>query len=279
MKKKVDDDVIHVAEISQGQFECCLLGRTPLIFNRMSEKAKRELLFPSGKKSAIERAVSLKHDPVGEYRASVHRFGDDSLPQYLGLPSTAFKKAIMTAALDLPGTRKAVIGRLTYVEGAYVLVGGTPELLMSTVRMPDMNRTPDIRTRAILPRWACRVSVTYTKPLLTGQAVANLLAAAGMTVGVGDWRLEKGAGNFGLFRVCNADDPEFLEVMAQGREVQKAALAATSPVCFDEESAELLDWYNTEILRRQQRGAASVTSVRRSRVLQESDVLEPTAPV
>ena len=63
-------EVSEIIEVTRGQFDCCVLGTSPLILNRMSEKAKRELLMPKGRKNAVERATSLKHIPVDEYRAS-----------------------------------------------------------------------------------------------------------------------------------------------------------------------------------------------------------------
>ena len=66
------------------------------------------------------------------------------------------------AAIDVPGNAaKTQIGRLTTVEGAYVPVYGIPKLMMSTVRSKDMNRTPDIRTRAIQEQWACVIKISY----------------------------------------------------------------------------------------------------------------------
>src|SRR5580765_1634842 len=196
-KSTPSQDESEIIEVTRGQFDCCILGTSPLILNRMSEKAKRELLMPKGRKNAIEKATTLKHEPVAEYRASAYRLHDEDAPTLLAILSTAFKRAIGTAALDMPGAKKAQIGRLTYIEGEYVGIFGVPKLFMSIVRSADMNKTPDVRTRAIVPQWACRVGITYVEPLIRPQAVANLLAAAGLTVGVGDWRSEKGAGSYG----------------------------------------------------------------------------------
>ena len=64
MAKAPDSGEISVLKIQQGVVEFCLLGTSPLIFNRMAEKAKRELLMPKGRKTAADRAQSLKHQPV-----------------------------------------------------------------------------------------------------------------------------------------------------------------------------------------------------------------------
>jgi hypothetical protein len=251
-KTEVISDILQV---STGVFECCIVGTSPLILNRMSEKAKHELLMPKGRKNAVEKATSLKHVPVDEYRASAHTIKDDSQPTLLAIPSTAFKGSIRTAALDMPGAKKAQIGRLTYIAGEYIGVYGLPRLFMSITRSADMNKTPDVRTRAIVPSWACRVNITFVQPLIRAQAVANLLAAAGITVGVGDWRPEKGAGSYGQFRIADKDDPEFLAIMAAGaRAAQVDALE--NPIPYDDETSELLSWFDVERGRRQLNGVA-----------------------
>lgn len=242
------DSEIQILEINTGRIEFCVLGKTPLILNRMSEKAQRELLMPKGRKNAAEKASSLKHDPLQEYRASVYRDPKATAPTYLLMMSTAFKGALRSAAMDLPGSSKAQIGRLTFVEGQYVSIYGVPQIFMSVTRSADMNRTPDIRTRAIVPEWACRLAVTFVKPILREQAVANLLAAAGITMGVGDFRPEKGKGNFGQFELVSEDNADFQRIMQLGREPQVAALE--SPEAHDAETEDLLAWFDVELKRR-----------------------------
>jgi hypothetical protein len=247
------DTEIQILEIDTGQLDFCVLGRTPLILNRMSEKAQRELLMPKGRKNAAEKAANLKHNPLEEYRASVYRDPNESAGTYLLLMATAFKSALRSAALDLPGSSKSQIGRLTFVEapvkGGYVPIFGVPELFMSVTRSADMNRTPDIRTRAIVPEWACRLSVQFVKPILREQAVANLLAAAGITMGVGDFRPEKGKGNFGQFSLVSEDNEDFQRIVnGGGRGPQLAAIEA--PEAHDAETEDLLSWFDVELKRR-----------------------------
>ncbi len=214
----------------------------------MSEKARHELLFPRQKKNAAEKQATLKHDPIAEFQASPYTFTDETMPTLLAVMASAFKGAICNAALDLPGTKKAQIGRLVIVENDYVPLYGTPKLFMSVVRSADMNRTPDIRSRAIVARWGCSISIRFVEPILKTQSIINLLSAAGVTVGVGDWRPEKGKGSYGQFKVVNADDPHFVEVLREGRAVQQVAMERPEP--YDDESAELLSWWTGEVTRR-----------------------------
>lgn len=250
-KSTISDEngAISVIELDTGEVTAYIIGTSPLIFNRMAEKAKRDLLLPFGRKTAADKAQQLKHDPLAEFRASVYRNSGDSHPTRLKFPAPGFKGVLETAALEVPGAKKAQIGRLTWVTGTHVHIYGVPQLLMSVVRSADMNKTPDIRTRAILQEWCCEVTLNYVRPTLTMQAVANLLAAGGLLCGIGDFRQEKGAGNYGQFRLAQEGDEDFARIMAFGsRDAQDAALAAADP--YDEETAELLIWYTAEIERR-----------------------------
>ena len=239
---------ISIMEVVKGQMEFCVLGLTPLIMNRMSQKVWFELLAPR-KKTRSELEAKLKHDPIQEFRASPYLMPDAKAPALLALLPTAFKRAMGTAALDMPGAKKTQIGRLVYVQGEYLPVYGVPKVFMAITRSADMNKTPDVRTRAILPEWACKLSIEFTKPILREQSIANLLAAAGFQSGVGDWRQEKGSGSYGSFKLVSADDKDFVRIMkTQGRAAQKKAMDEPEP--YNDETSEMLAWFDVEIKRR-----------------------------
>jgi hypothetical protein len=157
--------------------------------------------------------------------------------------------AMASSALETKGSSKAQIGRLTYVESDRVNVYGVPQIFLSVTRSADMNRTPDVRTRAIIPEWALRISIRYAQPIIKLQSVANLLAAGGITSGVGDWRVEKGSGGYGTYRIVADDDADFVRITSQGgRAAQDEGLA--NPTAYDDETEELLAWYGVEARRR-----------------------------
>lgn len=240
---------MEVQEIATNRVEFCILGRTPLILNRMSEKAKYELLFPKGRKTTAQKASSLKHNPHEEFRSSPYTLPDPEAPTLLAHLATSFKAAIRGAGVDIPGATKAQLGRLMWVEGERLPVYGSPRLHMAITRSRDINATPDVRTRCCVPRWATRITLQFVTPQINAKTVGRLLAAAGLIQGVGDWRPEKGSGNFGQFDVVSADDPEFLHVIETGgRDVQTEAMA--NPVPYDEETEELLSWFYEEADRR-----------------------------
>lgn len=247
MARKETSVEISVEKIQQKVATYCVLGDSPLIMERMSVKAREVLLMGAGKKTAAEKQGRAKHNPLQEYRESAHCSKDDSAPTRLMMPATAFKAAMRDAAVEIPGAKKAQIGRLTYVPGEYVSIYGVPKLLMSVVRSSDMNKTPDIRTRCIVPQWAAVFDVTYIEPQLNFSAVANLLAAAGTVIGVGGYRPQKGAGAFGRFSIVAESEIASL-VKSGGRDAQDAALE--KPEFYDSDSEDLYRWYETEFSRR-----------------------------
>lgn len=249
MAVKAKNTEIDVVSIRQGEVTFYILGAAPFYCNRVAEKAKRELLMPKGRMTQAQKATNLKHDPEAEYRNSPYlRRGPG--PTRIMMRSDAFKKAIAQAAIDMPtGVAKAQINRLTYVVGDYVPIWGLPRLSMEIVRSADMARTPDVRTRARIDRWAAVLQLRYCEPMLNADKVTKLLSAAGVICGVGDWRQEKGGGSNGLFDVVAEDDPRLLAVLSEGGiEAQDEALAR--PVCSDPESEDLLAWYHEELGRR-----------------------------
>jgi hypothetical protein len=254
--KSNNDGKIQIVEIGQSCLEVCVLGTSPLIFNRMTEKAKRELLMPKGRKTMADKAANLKHVPLDEFRASVYRHTHDNAPTRLRFPAPAFKGAMATAALDLPGAKKSEIGRLCWIDGHSVDIYGVPKLLISVVRSADINKTPDIRTRAIVENWCARVKIWYVQPKLNDMAIVNLLAASGVTCGIGDFRQEKGKGNYGQFTLVSEDDERMKQIMfAGGRAGQDRALQVAEP--FDEESQEMLEWWKSEFMVRTGKEAAA----------------------
>ena len=248
-RKKQDTAEVTVLKIDTTTMTVCVVGSTPLLCNSMSAKVKQGLLMPPKSKNKTEKETTLKHDPLQEYRASIYRAKSDNAETLLVFPGGGMKKAIAQAAVDIPGAAKAQIGRLCHVKEIDIPVYGIPQLHMDVVRQAGQGKAPDVRTRAIVPEWATMFSVSFVRPNLSEETVANLIAAAGLIVGIGDGRPEKGALAFGQFRLVDADDPAFLRIMATGgREVQEQAMK--NPTCHDSEAESLLAYWEAESRRR-----------------------------
>ena len=242
-------ETLAISPLKQGRVTLKMIGTTPMYFNAMSAKAKRTLLLGGGKKTAAEKR-ELKHDPEEEFRDSVYRQPNgDTL---LCFPAPGVKGAMATAALETEGVTKSSVQRLIFLPQQKINIWGKPLLKMDVVRSADMNKTPDVRTRAFLPRWCAEVDIAFVTPTLSVYSVVSLLANAGVIVGIGDFRQEKGRGSFGTFAVAGDDLGEWActwaEITAEGRDIQQAAL--DQPECADDDTRELMVMLKEERLRR-----------------------------
>jgi hypothetical protein len=249
MAKKTEDTAeISIVPLRRGSVRLRIIGQTPLFQNRMANKAKQQLLVGGQRKSKADRA-QIKHNPLQEYRDSAEIL--PAGPTALGLRVVAVKAAMATAALETPGLTKTSAQRLIFMPGDHVPLYGTPQLRMDVVRSADINRTPDVRTRCFLPKWGAEVEVQFIVPQLSVISVVSLLCNAGVLVGVGDYRQEKGKGAFGSFRVLGEgeDDDEWDDLVANhGRAAQEAALA--DPAYADTDTRDLMEFFHAETKRR-----------------------------
>ena len=246
--KKSDEVEIQVQPLRQARIKLRIIGTTPMFQNRMAAKAKGQLLVGGQKKGKADRA-NIKHQPLLEYRDSAQIL--PSGPTALGLNVIAVKAAMSTAALETPGLTKTSAQRLLFMPGDFVPLYGTPQLRMDVVRSADINRTPDIRSRCFLPIWGAELEIRYIVPQLNASSVVNLLCNAGILVGVGDYRQEKGKGSYGSFRVIGEGekDKEWDDLIANhGRKVQLAALE--DPEYADSDTVDLMEYYAGEVKRR-----------------------------
>lgn len=238
---------IDIVAMRTGRMTVAIVGTSPLIMNKKSLKTIHELLFPRGPKSKIEKETTLKHDPMQEFRDSVYSF--ENPLTHLGFPAPGFKASVAGAALDMPGVARTTLGRLLWVKGVHIPIFGVPQIFMCGVKQGGINKTPDIRTRAILPRWAAIAEIEYVKPNLTEKAVVSLVSAAGIVIGLGDFRPEKGKGAFGQYRWADPDDAELCDIMrGEAKEAQLAAMKQPTP--YDADTEELLIWFHDELKNR-----------------------------
>jgi hypothetical protein len=248
--KRSEEKTITIQLLEQGTIEIYFVGKSWLFMNRMPKKAMEQLLLPPLTRNRASRQSMLKHDPVAEFRDSIYRCRDDKAPTLVHIPNNAFKKAMAQAALDTPGATKAEIGRHVQVIDETVHIYGTPHLDMRIVRQAGINKTPDVRTRAVFKQWGGKVTVQYTRGIVRENFIANLMANAGIITGIGDGRIEKGTFAFGAWDVVNEQDQRLMDLMKHhGRKAQLAAME--NPIPANEDTEELLAWFEGELIRRE----------------------------
>ena len=239
--KKDSNNEIQVEKVFNETIPIRLRGLTPLYCHRMGAKAKEQLLLGGRKKTATEKRTEIKHDPRAEFRDSMSIVRDFDEYTDVAFPAMAIKSAMATAALMVPGVTKTDVQRLVFIPDEWVPVYGIPKLRMDIVRSADINKTPDVRSRAFFPEWWTQVNIQFITPYLTREAIGALLHNAGIMCGIGDFRQEKGKGNYGTFEVAGLDAyPAHLLDRAAQRE------AIANPVSDNPETAELLALFDVE---------------------------------
>jgi hypothetical protein len=266
-----EEDIV-VSEIRMTEMRFNLVGVTPLVPHSMSAHAKGQLLYPPPKKNAAERASTMKHNPYEEYRAAAYRFTNDEINRYplnspqiasraarLYMPAGSIHSALKDVAIDMIGAKKAQVGRLTSVPGLKLPLFGVPMLFSTPVRSSDQKRTPDIRILPILPQWAIPgIVIRFVGSLIKEASIANLLGNAGIIIGIGDGRQQKGYFDYGSWRLAADDDKELRQIIAQGGvKAQDAAL--DDPAYYDLETRQLMEWFEEE---KKRRAAGPPTSAR-----------------
>ena len=241
-----------VTALEHANITLRLIGTTPFYYNSMSVKAKRDLLIGSAPKTTAEKR-EIQHNPEEEFRDSVYKKSYGKTHLYF--PPAAIKQAMATAAIETKGVARTNVQRLLFFPQLETEIYGRPYLKIDTVRMANINKTPDMRTRAYLPEWCAEINVSFVQPTLSATDVFTLLQNAGSIVGLGDFRQEKGRGAYGCFTVTGEDLPNWKDYKAdwnritkEGMEAQKLAMA--NPECADEMTEELMGYLNEERARR-----------------------------
>jgi hypothetical protein len=202
-----DAPALEIERIAAETLQVPIIGTTPLIVHRFSEKAKRQMLDNmQGRKSQKQ-----PKDPEGEYEGAFYRFKDSGT----GVPVVAFKLATVGGArfygkqITMTALKQFLFFRGEVgVDGqALARIDGTPEMREDVVRVGQGGT--DLRYRPIYHEWSTTLTITYVKSSLTRDSVLSLIDAGGMGVGVGEWRPEKG-GEFGSYRIDLTRDVDVL---------------------------------------------------------------------
>lgn len=187
-----------------------IVGDSPLIVHKWSEKAKKEILDKQMKK-AKTKGHDAK-DPVLDFIDSLYWL--DGEPEEkteegfakaiqngarFGFPSVSFKASAVAA-----GYRSGVTKNLVSMYGAFhidvefVEIKGVPEMREDMVRV-GMG-VADIRYRGEFKEWSATFQVKYNASAISLEQLVNLFNLGGFACGLGEWRPEKG-GAFGMYHV------------------------------------------------------------------------------
>lgn len=181
-----------------------VIGETSVITHAWSAKAEKQMTDKQQKKPQIARP---KRDPEAEYRASMYELE----PGKYGFKANAFKLAMISACRFCEGIT------MVYAKGAFFVMGDLleikkvkPHMRTDFVRVPPGPRGhADIRYRGEFPAgWEIDLNIRYNANLVEPEQLVNLLAIAGLHVGIGEQRpsADNKPGTNGMFRVKMKED-------------------------------------------------------------------------
>ena len=196
-KAKQAETVISIPKPNFQTFDVNIVGTTSLICHNWSQKAKQEMLA----KQQGKKVPKTHKDPEADFRASLYEFDGDDGKSHYGFPAVAFKNAAVRAAqqFDIPMTTAR---QLFWVYGVdhsdFVTINGEPKMREDMVRLNG--KTADIRYRGEFSPWSTVLRVKINAQVIAPETIFNLIAQAGFSVGVGEWRPERN-GQYGCFEV------------------------------------------------------------------------------
>ena len=214
-------EIVEIRPLSLKKVKVTLIGDTPLIMHKWSEKAKKEMLEnqtgkAKGKKKDAKNPVYdfitsmywLTNEPKIDNKMSPEECEKAFIEAIesgatFGFPATAFKKAACSAAYRMGWAKDKVS-----LYGAFFIESDDEGMVEIKSDVPTMREdavkismTSDLRYRGEFNNWSTSFTLIYNE---NGQYslenILTMLNAGGYTCGAGEWRVEKGGQN-GMFHV------------------------------------------------------------------------------
>ena len=209
-KKAASTETVIIPAINIQRATITVVGDSPLIVHKWSEKAKKEILDKQMKKAKTKGHEAK--DPVADFIDSLYWLSGEPEQKdeasfaaaiqsgaRFGFPSVAFKAAAVAAGYRSGVTKdKVSMNAAFHLDGEYVEIQGIPEMREDMVRV-GMG-TADIRYRGEFKDWRATFEVKYNASAISLEQLVNLFNLGGFACGLGEWRPEKG-GAFGMFHV------------------------------------------------------------------------------
>ena len=199
---------IVIQRINRKRVLVPIVGTSPLIVHKFSEKAKRQMLEGM---QGVKRLKESK-DPQADYEGAFYRLDDGRY----GFPALGFKACMVSAArLFGKSVKMTELKQSVFIDGEWsdidnchlVEICGEPVMREDIVRV-GISGT-DLRYRPQFTEWRATLDVTFIESMLSVESLLSLIDAGGMSVGVGEWRVEKG-GSSGTFTIDTSEETQVI---------------------------------------------------------------------
>lgn len=208
---KTQEQVIKIQKPDEKYLVFTIIGDEPLNVHRLGKKLAEEFNLRDANKTIPKKGA---RDKQAEFLDSLYYIDKDGkevdTPKKIlkttrfGFPASGVKKAMVSAGRNFKGIKMTELKGRFFVMGRFIEIEGKPEREEFWRRIGGKGPgtgTPDIGVRAVFPKWQAKVHIRYLANMISGDSVGNLLAAAGISVGLGENRPEKSGDTFGTWHI------------------------------------------------------------------------------
>lgn len=211
-KKAVENTVVEIPAIDIRSITLRVVGDTPLICHKWSEKAKKEIRDKQMGKATTKKAPKV---PVEDFIDTLYWLDGEPEDKTMegftkainngarfGFPATGFKQCAIMGAYRSGADIKTTVAKAALIIPAEFIEihGKAVEMREDMVKVGGVSKVADIRYRGQIVDWWADIPVKYNAAVLSLEQVVNLFQLGGFACGVGEWRNEKD-GIFGAFHV------------------------------------------------------------------------------
>lgn len=183
---------IIIPKLDIRELTVTLVGDSPLVMHKWSEKAKREMFLKQTKGAKMAKEAK---NPEKDYEDSMYKLPDNS---GYGFPTIGFKRAAIDACSHADGITKVIARGAFHIPGELVKIDGEPHMREDMVRV-GMG-VADLRYRGEFTEWSCTFTVRYNASVISPDQIVNLFNISGFAIGIGENRPQKN-GSWGMFHV------------------------------------------------------------------------------
>lgn len=212
-------EVLEIRQIEIRKTTIRIVGETPLIMHKWSEKAKKEML---DKQMKVTKTTSREaKNPVEDFIRSMYWLTEmpEEMTEYgfekaiaegarFGFPVTAFKQAAISAAYRMGWAKDKMSMRGVFFidgdENQMVEIHSDPPIMREDMVKVGMG-TADLRYRGEFRNWWADLPISFNaNGQYTFEQIVNIINAGGFVCGVGEWRPERD-GQYGMYRVATTE--------------------------------------------------------------------------
>lgn len=206
------EEKIELKNVVVKSMQITIIGDSPLLMRRFSEKAKQQLLDIQTKKAKTIKEI---RDPWADMIDGLNWL--TPMPENkteegfneaiangakFGFPAVGLKQSAISAAYRAGLSKNKVeLQGLFHIPEEFIVIEGIPEMREDYVKIPKTGAA-DLAFRGEFKQWKSTFTINYIDGIYSIEQIINFINLGGFTVGIGEWRPEKG-GSFGRFHVAS----------------------------------------------------------------------------